>query len=103
MQSVCPIHDGNLNYKLSFETEKLPFDKGKKNNSNFHFNAIKKVGMLHHIFFQLHSVSMQTEKAGYQRKLEDYSVVWGLFCLIFPPFLCLCKGQGGQISTVSLQ
>lgn len=30
MQSVCPIHDGNLNYKLSFETEKLPFDKGKK-------------------------------------------------------------------------
>lgn len=42
MQSVCPIHDGNLNYKLSFETEKLPFDKGKKKNSNFHFNAIKK-------------------------------------------------------------
>lgn len=42
MQSVCPIHDGNLNYKLSFETEKLSFDKGKKINSNFHFNAVKK-------------------------------------------------------------
>lgn len=59
--------------------------------------------MFHHIFFQLHSVNMQTEKAGYQRKLEDYSAVRVLFCLIFPPFLCLCKGQGGQISTVSLQ
>lgn len=50
MQSVCPIHDGNLNYKLSSETEKLSFDKGKKINSNFHFNAVKMLHVASHLF-----------------------------------------------------
>lgn len=48
--------------------------------------------VLHHIFFQLHSVSMQTEKTGYQSKLEDYSVRWSLGSILsdFFPFFCVC-------------
>lgn len=61
----------------------------KKKKSNFHFNAVKKkFGMLHHVFFQLHSVSMQTEKAGYQIRGLQCSL--GSVLSDFSPLFCVC-------------